>query len=109
MAESIKLKSGIEITIKDMSIDEMDSCKDSLEVTFNEGVATGVKNVNRTRTRWLRAGLSHVDTWRAKNGEIPPDEALKMLSDEDKQEAAEAIQEAQVITKKKLPNSNSMS
>lgn len=109
MAETKTLKSGIVITIKDMSIDEMDECRDSIDVTFSDGQPSGIKNVNKTRTKWLRAGLSAIGEWKATGDETPPDSALKQLSDEDKQEASELIQAAQVVTKKKQPASPSTS
>tara|TARA_Y100001951_G_scaffold91474_1_gene85478 strand:- start:2984 stop:3313 length:330 start_codon:yes stop_codon:yes gene_type:complete len=109
MAEIKTLKSGITITIKDMSIDEMDDCRDSIDITFADGQPSSIKNVNKTRTKWLRAGLSGIGDWKAVNGEMPPDSALKQLTDEDKQEASDLIQAAQVVTRKKQPASPSTS
>ena len=42
-------------------------------------------------------------------GEVPPDEVLKTLTDDDKLEVVDLIQSGQVITKKKPPSLNSMS
>ena len=109
MAETKTLESGTTVTVKDMSIDDMDTCKDAIQVTFDNGVATSVSNVNKGRTMWLRKGLSQIGDWKAKNGEMPPDSAIKSLSDKEQQEVSEFIQKCQVTTKKKPLNSNSMS
>ena len=57
--DKIKLKSGREIGIKDISLDERDEMLDSVEYTYDDkGGVTGVKMMHSTITKWLRIGLN---------------------------------------------------
>ena len=57
--EKIKLKSGKEINIKDVSLDERDEMLDSVEYTYDKkGNVSGVKMMHSTITKWLRNGLN---------------------------------------------------
>ena len=55
----LKLKSGREIGIKDVSLDERDQMLDSVEYLYDDkGNVTGVKMMHSTITKWLRFGLN---------------------------------------------------
>ena len=57
--DKLKLKSGKEINIKDVSLDERDIMLDSVEYTYDDkGGVTGVKMMHSTITKWLRNGLN---------------------------------------------------
>ena len=57
--EKLKLKTGREINIKDVSLDERDDMLDSVEYTYDDkGGVTGVKMMHSTITKWLRHGLN---------------------------------------------------
>ena len=57
--ESIKLKSGREIKIKDVTLDERDQMLDSVEYVYDEkGNISGVKMMHSTITKWLRFSLN---------------------------------------------------
>ena len=57
--ETIKLKTGREIKIKDISLDERDEMLDSVEYTYDDkGNVGGVKMMHSTITKWLRYGLN---------------------------------------------------
>ena len=57
--DKIKLTTGREVEIKDVSLDERDEMLDSVEYVFNDkGAITGVKMMHSTITRWLRLGLN---------------------------------------------------
>ena len=57
--DKLKLKSGREIDIKDVTLDERDEMLDSVEYTYdNKGGVTGVKMMHSTITKWLRFGLN---------------------------------------------------
>ena len=57
--DKIKLKSGREVDIKDISLDERDEMLDSVEYVYNaKGDVTGVKMMHTTITKWLRLGLN---------------------------------------------------
>ena len=99
-----KLSSGREIIIKEMSIDDIDECKDSLEIVFaNEGRV--VKGASKARTKWIRKGLQG-GNFTKKDGKgnyegtrqkIVPDYVIKQLKDEELDECAMKIQEAQKL------------
>ena len=80
----IKLKSGLKVKIKDVSLDERDEMLDSVEYQFNEkGEPAGVKMMHSTITKWIRLGLDG-DT---------SDEFIKKLSFEDRSEIFLKLQE----------------
>lgn len=97
-----KLSSGREIIIKEMSIDDIDECKDALEIIFADKGRI-VKGASQARTKWIRAGLQGGD-FKAKDGKkkyegsrskTVPDYIIKQLKDTEIDECAMKIQEAQ--------------
>ena len=57
--DKIKLKTGREINIKDISLDDRDVMLDSVEYVYDEkGNVSGVKMMHSTITKWLRFGLN---------------------------------------------------
>ena len=94
-----KLKSGRKVMIKDMSLDAIDECKDTLDIEFSKGEARHIRNVNKARTKWIRKGLGGGDFTKWKpNGEIEaPDSVIKQLSDSEREELHGLIQEAQSL------------
>ena len=57
--DKIKLTTGREVGIKDVSLDERDEMLDSVEYVYNKkGDVTGVKMMHSTITKWLRIGLN---------------------------------------------------
>lgn len=92
------LKSGRKVVIKDMSLDDIDECKDTLDIEFTGGEAKHIRNVNKARTKWLRKGLGGGDfkEWNP-NGANAPDSVIKQLSDAEKEELHSMIQEAQSL------------
>ncbi len=55
----VKLKTGREINIKNVSLDERDEMLDSVEYTYDDkGNVSGVKMMHSTITKWLRYGLN---------------------------------------------------
>ena len=54
----LKLDSGREVKLKDVSLDDRDAMLDKVEYQFNEdGTPAGVKMMHSTITFWLRKGL----------------------------------------------------
>ena len=73
----ITLKSGKEVTLKEVSLDERDEMFDSCEYKFDKkGNLSDIKNPHSTITKWLRLGL---------DGDVS-DKALKVFSIEDRTE-----------------------
>ena len=57
--DKIKLKSGREVGIKDVSLDARDQMLDSVEYIYDDkGGVAGVKMMHSTITKWLRFGLN---------------------------------------------------
>ena len=57
--DKLKLKSGREIDIKEISLDERDEMLDSVEYAYDDkGNVSGVKMMHSTITKWLRFGLN---------------------------------------------------
>ena len=82
--DKIKLKSGREVGIKDVSLDERDEMLDSVKYTYDDkGNVTGVEMMHSTVTKWLRFGL---------NGKADDDYILG-LSFEERTEIFLAMQE----------------
>ncbi len=98
-----KLSSGKKILIRELSIDKMDELKDMLEIVFS-GDHKVLKNMSKTRTAWVRAGLGGCGDWKTSNGAIAPDSILKQLTDEEMNEISTAVQEAQKLDFKKKSN-----
>ena len=99
-----KLSSGREIVIKEMSIDDIDECKDSLEIIFKDEGRV-VRGASKARTKWIRKGLQGGD-FKSKDGKgkyegtktkIVPDYVIKQLKDTEIDECAMKIQEAQKL------------
>ena len=55
----LKLKSGRDIDIKTVGLDDRDTLLDSVEYTYDsKGGVSGVKAMHSTITKWLRIGLN---------------------------------------------------
>ena len=85
----IKLKSGLKLKLKDISIDERDEMLDSLSYEYEDGNLVGVKMMNATITKWLRNGLDG-DT---------SDKFLKSMTMEDRVEAFTKMQDSLLLGK----------
>tara|TARA_R110002020_G_scaffold472472_1_gene700610 strand:- start:33265 stop:33603 length:339 start_codon:yes stop_codon:yes gene_type:complete len=107
-----QLKSKRDVKIKDMSLADIDHCKDMLQVSFKDGAPSGVSGLNAQKSQWIRKGLGggnfknwtnidpHKDT---------PDHVIKQLNDEEREELVKLIQEAQSMGEEMPSTSNSMS
>lgn len=104
------LSSGRKVKIKEMTIDQIDACKDMVQIVFVDGDAKTIANVAKARTAWIRAGLKGGDfeDW-TPDGKVVPDTVIKQLTDVEKEELALAIQEAQVLGESKPSSSASIS
>jgi hypothetical protein len=91
------LDSGIAVKIKMLGEDQIATLKDIMEfVQYPDGSST-VKNVNKHRLAWIRAGVIGLKDWHVENGEHVPDELLKTLTEIEKDELFTLIQESQVL------------
>ena len=92
---NLKLKSGLKLKLKDVSLDERDEMLDGVQYETNkDGKVQGMKMMHSTITKWLRIGLEG-DT---------SDEFLKKLSFEDRTEVFLKIQETLLMGEEKASN-----
>ncbi|MBC8556086.1 MAG: hypothetical protein H8D23_41255 [Candidatus Brocadiales bacterium] len=89
--KKIKLKSGKEVKLKEMSIDDIDFCSDLMTFSMKDNDVSTIHGLSKARTAWLRNGLVGDTT----------DKFLKMLSEEEKNELSQAIQEYQRLGEEK--------
>ena len=80
----MKLKSGVEIELKEMSVDDIDFCNDLPQMRYEGNEIVAITNLAKARTAWIRKGVKGVD-----------DKFIKGLSDDDKNELSLAVQEFQ--------------
>ena len=94
-----KLKSGRTVLIKEMSLNDIDNCKDMLQIIFKDGQASTVAGINKQRSNWIRKGLGGgtFKKWEEPNGGDAPDHVIKQLSDPEREELVNFIQEAQIM------------
>jgi len=80
----MKLKSGVEIELKEMSVDDIDFCNDLPQMRYEGNEIVAITNLAKARTAWIRKGVKGAD-----------DKFIKGLSDDDKNELSLAVQEFQ--------------
>ena len=104
MSEKIKLKdnevildSKRKVAMREMSIDDMDYCADLTIVRFENGEATGVGNMNKARTAWLRRGIKGGDfkAFKLDTLGLVEDKVLKQLTEDERNELMPLIQDYQ--------------
>ena len=92
----LKLDSGREVKLKDVSLDDRDAMLDKVEYQYNEdGTPAGVKMMHSTITFWLRRGLDG-DT---------SDKFIRELSFEERTEIFLKMQEGLLLGEEKPSNS----
>lgn len=99
------LSTGRKVSIRELSIDQIDDLKDIIEVIYMPGGKSTIKNLNKARSAWIRAGLGGGDFkgWKP-NGVAPPDNVLRQLTDVEREELFDVIQAAQVMGEEKPSN-----
>ena len=109
--KEVKLSSGRMIKVKELTIDEMDDCKDVARIIFDGNELKSITGVNKARTNWLRTGIYGGDfkTWKGGDGKAIPDSALKELNQEESDELMNQIQESQRLGEFKSSDTSSMS
>ena len=80
----MKLKSGIEVELKEMSVDDIDFCNDLPQMRYEGNEIVAITNLAKARTAWIRKGVEGVD-----------DAFIKSLTDDEKNELSVAIQDYQ--------------
>ena len=96
----VALSTGSKVKLKEMSIDDVDFCSDIAEIKYNEnGDVTGVRNVSKSRTAWIRRGIAGGEfkdfSFNVK-GHLS-DRCLMELNEIEKNELVGLIQEYQIL------------
>jgi len=99
--KDVKLLSGRKVKIKNMTIDQIDECKDIPELVYKDGETASIRNVYKARTAWLRCGIGggDFDDYGEVNGKAL-DNVLKQLTDDEIEELVNMIQKGQALGKK---------
>jgi len=82
--KDIKLTTGKEVKMKEMSVDDMDFCNDIHEMKYDGDNLIAIKHLAKARTAWIRRGVDNAD-----------DKFIKSLTDDEKNELSVAIQDYQ--------------
>ena len=82
--KKLKIQSGKEVKIKEMSVDDIDFCNDLPQMRYENDQVVAITNLSKARTAWIRKGVDGAD-----------DKFIKKLSEEDKNELSLAVQEYQ--------------
>jgi len=104
-----QLKTGRNVLIRDISIDDMDEINDITVISFEDGTPKSINGISKQRTAWLRSGLAggDFDGWGKKaNGAVPPDSVLKQLTGDERDELIALIQKEQIVNPIKPFKSN---
>tara|TARA_X000001382_G_scaffold121198_2_gene103296 strand:- start:6 stop:260 length:255 start_codon:yes stop_codon:yes gene_type:complete len=80
----MKLKSGIEVKLKEMSVDDIDYCNDLPQMRYENNEVVGIMYLAKARTAWIRKGVEGAD-----------DKFIKSLTEDEKNELSLAVQEHQ--------------
>tara|TARA_R100000664_G_C2756502_1_gene144411 strand:- start:3143 stop:3397 length:255 start_codon:yes stop_codon:yes gene_type:complete len=80
----MKLSTGKEAKLKEMSIDDIDFCNDIPQMIYDGDKVVSITNLAKARTAWIRKGVEKAD-----------DKFIKSLSEEEKNELSLAVQEHQ--------------
>lgn len=82
--KKVTLNSGKEVSLKEMSVDDMDYCNDLPQMRYEDNEIVSISNLSKARTAWIRKGVENAD-----------DKFIKSLSEDDKNELSLAVQEYQ--------------
>ena len=106
--KEVKLSTGRKIKVKELSIDDIDECKDTARIIFDGTELKSITNLNKSKTNWLRKGVHSGDfkSWKGGDGTQIPDSALRELSDTEKEECMIKIQESQGLGEFKSSSTN---
>ena len=99
MKKTVELKSKKKVELKEMSIDEIDFCHDQQVMNYKNNKMSHLSGLSKCRTAWLRRGISGGDFKGYKTGldGYPSDSVLKQLTEDEKDELAQLIQEYQEL------------
>mgnify|MGYP003636808480 FL=1 len=77
-------ESGVEIELKEMSVDDIDFCNDLPQMRYEGNEIVAITNLAKARTAWIRKGVKGAN-----------DIFIRKLSDDEKNKLSLAVQEFQ--------------
>ena len=80
----MKLSTGKEAKLKEMSVDDIDYCNDLPQMRYEGNEVVAITNLAKARTAWIRRGVEGAD-----------DKFIKALTEDEKNELSLAVQEHQ--------------
>tara|TARA_R100000329_G_scaffold147149_1_gene134465 strand:- start:720 stop:974 length:255 start_codon:yes stop_codon:yes gene_type:complete len=80
----MKLSTGKEVKLKEMSVDDIDYCNDLPQMRYEGNEVVAITNLAKARTAWIRKGVEGSD-----------DKFIKALTENEKNELSLAVQEHQ--------------
>ena len=80
----MKLSTGKETKLKEMSVDDIDYCNDLPQMRYEGNEVVAIINLAKARTAWIRKGVEGAD-----------DKFIKSLSEDEKNKLSLAVQEHQ--------------
>ena len=84
--KKVKLTSGKEVTLIEMSVDDIDFCNDVTNIVFDKQGNQILRNISAARAAWIRKGVKVAD-----------DKFIKTLTEDDKNELSTQIRESQEL------------
>jgi hypothetical protein len=80
----MKLSTGKEVKLKEMSVDDIDYCNDLPQMRYEGNEVVAITNLAKARTAWIRKGVEGSD-----------DKFIRALTENEKNELSLAVQEHQ--------------
>ena len=80
----MKLSTGKEVKLKEMSVDDIDYCNDLPQMRYEGNKVVAITNLAKARTAWIRKGVEGSD-----------DKFIRALTENEKNELSLAVQEHQ--------------
>ena len=80
----MKLSTGKEVKLKEMSVDDIDYCNDVPQMRYEGTEVVAITNLAKARTAWIRKGVEGSD-----------DKFIRALTENEKNELSLAVQEHQ--------------
>ena len=92
-----KLTTGKKVLIRNLSRLEMRECRSFIKERVYPDGSKITEGVFESFDAWIDKAVAGLDDWKAKNGEVIPDEVMKRLNETEQAELVILIQEAQVV------------
>ena len=94
------LSTGRKVEIKIMPQNDIAHCEDIIEIHYEDGQATTIKNASKSKTAWIRKGLGGGDFNATINGSVP-DDVFREMTQAEQDELRILIQESQYMGEQK--------